>query len=316
MSKYIKGLVSIVIPTYKRSDMLLRAIESACSQTYKNIEVLVVDDNIAGDQYAIELRNKFENIKDNRVFLVEQEKHINGAAARNAGIRRAKGEYIAFLDDDDFIVKNKIEIQVKELERLDTSWGAVSCLKKIYKNGKFVKATIPYRDGEIFEDIVSFMTNITTGTALIRREALDAVGYWDESLRRNQDIQLFSFLSNKYKIRLINKYLLLADISDEQNRVSSIADYMKIKEAFYQSVMPLMKVLSAKKRNKVESIQKMFVGVHYLRNDHKRIGVRMILESFKERPATLLSFVKYGATGVLEAKAGKIICNMLEKNGN
>ena len=110
---------------------LLRAIDSVLNQTYKNLELLLVNDN----EPLMNIRNcwkkrveKYSN--DERFHLILQDKHINGAVARNVGIRQARGQYIAFLDDDDWWELNKLEEQVKELKSLDDSWGAVSC--KIY----------------------------------------------------------------------------------------------------------------------------------------------------------------------------------------
>ena len=125
---YIQGLVSVVIPTYKRADKLKRAIDSVIGQTYPDLEILVVNDNEADDEYTERLKKIFADITDSRVRLVMQEKHINGAAARNAGIKASKGEYIAFLDDDDVWAKRKIERQVDTLSSLDESYGAVSTL--------------------------------------------------------------------------------------------------------------------------------------------------------------------------------------------
>ncbi len=126
---YEKGLVSVVIPTYKRSTMLTRAIRSVVNQTYKNIEILVVDDNEPGDEYSIAAKDLINNLNYSQVRLVTQPKHINGAAARNAGIREAKGEYICFLDDDDLYMPNKIERQLEELSKKSNEVGGVSCLK-------------------------------------------------------------------------------------------------------------------------------------------------------------------------------------------
>ena len=86
-------LVSCVIPSYKRADTLRRAIDSVLAQTHKELEVLVVDDNIAGDEYSNALRKIIEEYKDDgRVKLVTQPKHINGAEARNAGVRASHGD--------------------------------------------------------------------------------------------------------------------------------------------------------------------------------------------------------------------------------
>ena len=95
---YQEGLVSVIIPTYKRADKLLRAINSVCQQTYENLQILVVNDNEKNDEFSKELYSLMGTIEDQRVLLIEQEKHINGAAARNAGIKSATGEFIAFLD--------------------------------------------------------------------------------------------------------------------------------------------------------------------------------------------------------------------------
>ena len=89
---YIEGLVSVIIPTYKRADKLKRAIDSVLRQTYSNFEILVVNDNEIGDEYTENLKNLISKITDSRVYLIMQERHINGAAARNAGIRASKGE--------------------------------------------------------------------------------------------------------------------------------------------------------------------------------------------------------------------------------
>ena len=102
MNEYIAGLVSVVMPTYKRSEMLSRAIDSVLAQTYTNIELLLVNDNEPGDEFTKDLQQRVAVYStDSRFKLILQEKHVNGAVARNVGIRQAKGEYIAFLDDDD-----------------------------------------------------------------------------------------------------------------------------------------------------------------------------------------------------------------------
>lgn len=103
-----QSLVSIIIPTYKRATMLHRAIASVLEQTYHNIEVLVVSDNEPNDEFTAKARETVESFNDSRVKLITQERHINGAVARNVGIKASKGEYITFLDDDDFLIKIKL----------------------------------------------------------------------------------------------------------------------------------------------------------------------------------------------------------------
>jgi len=115
MEKYIEGLVSVVIPTYKQSKLLHRAIDSILNKTYRKIEILVVNDNEPEDEFTEKVKIVISSIKDDRLKLVLQDRHINSAAARNAGIRAACGGYVAFLDDDDYWHKLKIEKQVEML---------------------------------------------------------------------------------------------------------------------------------------------------------------------------------------------------------
>lgn len=109
MNKY---KVSVIIPSYNRYDTLLRAIDSVKSQTHKNIEIIVINDHSADIRY-------YENKIDDIVWinLEENSKKVVGKPCvgyvRNFGINRSSGDYIAFLDDDDVWLPNKIEIQLK-----------------------------------------------------------------------------------------------------------------------------------------------------------------------------------------------------------
>lgn len=250
---YEQGLVSVIIPTYKRADSLKKTIDSVLNQTYGNIEVLIVNDNVSGDEYSLQLRHLLNEIPDNRVKLVEQEKHINGAAARNAGIRVAKGEYISFLDDDDTWEKEKIERQIVILGKLDDSWGAVSCLIKTYSNGSLLRCALPYRSGNILLDILQRRTGLGMGSLLIRREALDQCGYFDEKLRRHQDLQLFAFLTEKYKIWLEPVYLYNVEIGDAQNRPTA-EKLVQIKKEYFESISRIMDALPAKEQKLIYAL--------------------------------------------------------------
>lgn len=104
-SDWVVGLVSVIIPTYKRPQMLGRAIDSVLSQNYENLEVVVVDDNTDDDEFRLEtIRFMAKYASDSRVKYIKHRINQNGSSARNSGILHAKGEYIAFLDDDDFFL--------------------------------------------------------------------------------------------------------------------------------------------------------------------------------------------------------------------
>ena len=250
MNQYISGLVSVIIPTYKRCDTLIRAINSAINQTYKNIEIIVVNDNMPGDDFSRMLYDEMKKVTDERVIFAEQEKPINGAAARNYGIRLAKGEYIAFLDDDDYWIPQKLERQVDVFKSLGREWGVVSSLVVRHRNGALEMAIPPYKSGYILQEIMQRTVDLSTIAVLIRREALDEVGYFDEALLRHQDIQLFTCLAYKYKVFLLKEYLQVINVDDAQNRPSS-EKFISIKEAYYDSVRDILDTLGKKERDKI-----------------------------------------------------------------
>ena len=176
-------------------------------------------------------------IEDQRVLLIEQEKHINGAAARNAGIKSATGEFIAFLDDDDVWAPTKIERQLNALSKLGKEYGGVSTLFYSFLDKDVILESIPYKDGYIWEDILYRRCDVTTCSVLLRHSALDDAGYFDESLSRHQEIQLLSFFCKKYKIFLLREYLLYVDAWGENN--PKLERFIKIKQDFFNAVKPL-----------------------------------------------------------------------------
>ena len=123
----MQQLVSVIIPTYKGADKINSAVDSVLNQTYKNIEVIVVDDNGENEPEQLLTAEKmkkyetFENVK----YLVHK-KNINGSAARNTGIRASKGFYLGFLDDDDVFLPDKTQKQVDCFEKLPEDYATSS----------------------------------------------------------------------------------------------------------------------------------------------------------------------------------------------
>lgn len=106
--------VSVIIPTYRRSDFLGRAIESVLNQTYGNVEIIVVDDNLPDTDFQKDTCKKVENyLNTGKVKYLQTTGKTGGGAARNYAIKHCTGTYVAFLDDDDIYVENKIEKQLE-----------------------------------------------------------------------------------------------------------------------------------------------------------------------------------------------------------
>lgn len=293
MAEYIDGLVSVIMPTYRRSDMLDRAIESVLNQSYEHLELLLVNDNIPNDEYSQELFQrvkKYEN--DFRFKLILQEQHINGAVARNVGIKQAKGEYIAFLDDDDWWEKDKIKLQVETLKGLNDEWGGASCCYSfVNKDNKIIGRSLAYKDGYIYKDILNLITDVTTCSLLLRHTALDEAGYFDENLLRHQDFQLLVNFTSKYKLKLVEEYLLNIDVSDAQNRPDG-KKLLEHKKKFFVSVSPVLARLSKGERRCVKCMHNFEVGYVFLKNKDIKNGIKYLFSIFTSFRAFRLSCKK------------------------
>ena len=109
-------MISIIIPTYNQRGFLVGAIDSVLSQSYQDIEVIIVDDNNPNTEARRKTECLMSAYSNNpRVKYLKHDVNKNGSAARNTGFQASKGEYIAFLDDDDFWAEDKLEKQVNYL---------------------------------------------------------------------------------------------------------------------------------------------------------------------------------------------------------
>lgn len=169
--------VTVVMPTFKRPEMLERALGSVFSQTYKNIEVIVVDDNGENedyDEFYLEIEKKYP------IRYVKNEKNIGAALSRNIGIQLATGEYLTFLDDDDTYSFDKIEKQVKLIEESELeNIGFVYCQMTRFDEGMVAKIneTKNFYRGNVIPFEMNLKSCIAgTPTILVKTELIRKVG--------------------------------------------------------------------------------------------------------------------------------------------
>lgn len=173
-------LVSVVIPTYSRNDMLTRAVDCILAQTHKKLDIIVVDDNPPESEYRASterLMKQYE--KDGRVRYIQNEKNLGGSGARNVGIEAAQGDYIAFLDDDDEYYPEKIEKQLDVfLNSRSDKLALVYCdVAHVGRNGTEVQCVIKkrHRGNCLYEAIVDDCL-ASTSMWLVKKAYLNAVG--------------------------------------------------------------------------------------------------------------------------------------------
>lgn len=247
--------VTCVIPSYKRCDTVTRAIDSVLAQSYNNIEVCLVDDNVPGDEYSQKLQEALKKYDgDSRVRYIAQKRHINGAVARNVGIKAATGEYVGFLDDDDEWSPKKIEQQMKVLQA-DQSLDAVTALWTLYEGGKEVRKCPPYTAENLQFKVFLRDVAVFTSTVLIKKSAIERFGGFDGELLRHQDLQFLVDALRVSKFEVLPEYLVKLHADSEINR-PNVEKLIKAKKAFFQSVDGEFKKYS-------KSDQKRIRNAHY-----------------------------------------------------
>lgn len=190
-------LVSVVIPTYERAQLLKRAIQSVLDQTYDKLDILVVDDASRDNTQEV-----VEGFDDPRIRYFRQQVNKGGSAARNTGIRAASGDYIAFLDDDDEWEPVKVEVQLAALEKFDavlamSTIGTERNMKKLAAKGTCD-----------LQDLMKGMPPVGGTSALMARTYLLKELQFDENLPRCQDWDLLIRLAHRSVIGYVPKRLV------------------------------------------------------------------------------------------------------------
>ena len=184
--------VSVIIPTYNRSNVAKEAISSVLAQTESDLEVIVVDDGSTDDTCSV-----VETLNDDRIIYFYK-KNDGPASARNFGQSKAKGEYLAFLDHDDLWPPNYLEVMVSHLENNDEFGAAYSPITVVYPDGRQIKSYKAHKgkSGWITLDLFKHGF-VWTSAALICREVLENFAF-DESLKRSyEDGDFFLRLSTR-----------------------------------------------------------------------------------------------------------------------
>lgn len=268
------GMISCVIPTYKRCDSLGRAIDSVLAQTYDNLEVLVVDDNERGSIESQAVKDMLTHYTDPRVKYVEQVKHINGAEARNAGVRASKGDYIAFLDDDDEWLPEKLKKQIAILNA-DSTIDGVSCLYQELADGKVFHSCPPYSGDGLHKKVFQREVAVFTSTILLRKKALLEAGLFDNTLRRHQDLQLLLDFTKEHKMEVLNEYLVKLHSDSNINR-PTYERLVTIKKDFFRAVAPHLELYSKREQRQIKAAHRFELAFAAIKEHRWLTGIKQI----------------------------------------
>lgn len=227
-------LISVVIPTYKRNDTLIRALKSVYNQTYKNIEVIVVDDNAEFP----DVRKKNEDIikEFDNIVLIENEKNLGGGLTRNVGIEKAKGKYIAFLDDDDEFLPTKLEEQYNYYISLkNDNVAMIYCYANMINVDGNSYISKSFKNGNLLIENVKSCIAATSWWFCPKDKLLSVGGF--ENINSRQDASLLlKFFIKGYEAYCIPKVLLNYYWHDSNSGISKI-DYKSVEaESKYRKI--------------------------------------------------------------------------------
>ena len=225
----MKQKVSVIIPTYKSGETLIRAVDSVLNQSYQNFQVIVVDDNNPDSEYRLrteKLMEKYSN--EERVIYLKHKENKNGSAARNTAFAYSSGDYIAFLDDDDFFLPTKLAHQVNFLNQYN-EFGGCYCWR--LDKGENVCGTY---EGDFSYELLALEFTPYTSAIMIRRECYEALHGFDESFRRHQDFEFLLRFFEKYKMGYV-PFIDLVLSTNGVNNTPKGASFVKVKEHFFEN---------------------------------------------------------------------------------
>jgi glycosyltransferase involved in cell wall biosynthesis len=203
----INPAVSVVLPTYNRAALLGRAIRSVLGQSYADFELIVIDDGSTDETAGV-----VAGFRDRRIRYISLGHNTGAGAARNVGIRMARGKFLAFQDSDDEWLPSKLAKQMSEFERGSVRLGMVySDMQRILEDGTTLYFAAPSAtSNRLINPAIRFyqVCNLGVQSTVIKREYLDAAGHFNESLPAFEDMEMFIRLSRRCEFRRLREPLV------------------------------------------------------------------------------------------------------------
>lgn len=307
----LEPLVSVVLPTYKRAHKLKATIDSVFNQTYRNWELIVIDDNDCSDAHGQETRDvvKLYQHSHNIVFI-SHGGNKGACAARNMGISSAKGEFVAFLDDDDTWSTNKLELQLNVFQSAPDV-GFVFCDYVCIDDTDNTRQLIKPRFNKegMFLDLLKRGAGICTSALVIKRDLLISIGGFDNLLPSYQDFDLLLRLSLCSKCASIDVPLLSYNVSSDGISKNYDSKFMGLKIILDK----YREYFSDKNFAYYYGVQLGVLADYAILHGKRWIAIKLYILSISKRPAYATSYVKLLITLVGGERLYRFISNQYQK---
>ena len=281
--------VSVIIPTHNRAELLRCAIASALEQTFKDLEIIVADDNSTDHT-----REVVRSFQDRRIKYIRKDDNTGPSATRNTAILASGSEYIAFLDDDDEWLPDKLQKQVKLLDKsLPNICGVYSNRLVIDKLSDRIISANPRSEklsGNLLYQL-AIGNPIHTSTVLIRKRCLQEVGLFDETISYMEDRDLWIRLSSNWDFEYIDDPLTIAHVHKQGHLSRSLEGQTAGREKLLERYNHLFK------KNR-KNLGKLYIhqGVQYCQSKRMRKGRKNIVRGLRLYPYTVKAYLHFLAS--------------------
>jgi glycosyltransferase involved in cell wall biosynthesis len=267
--------VSVVIPTCNRPDLLKRAVRSVLAQTFQDFEIIIVDDG-----QHVRARGVVEGFNDPRIRYFQNESSLGGGGTRNRGIDEAKGEYVAFLDDDDEWMLEKLEKQVWALENASLKAGFVMSSVLVRKGDKEEINLIEEGEKDFLRISLRRLKGFLTSALMVKRSILREIGGFDTKFPSHQEMDLIVRISQRYTGVGISESLAVNYLDEGREHIGGdITRRIRGREMFIEKHREIIQREPA-----LASLHHYWLGIMYRNAGDKNASRKHFAQSLRIRP--------------------------------
>jgi glycosyltransferase involved in cell wall biosynthesis len=279
-----KPLVSVIVPTCNRPEMLRRAVLSILRQSFQDFEVIIVDDGMKDRAEDV-----IRQIGDKRIKYIKNEEQQGAAKSRNIGIQKGTGKYIAFLDDDDEFLPEKLERQIiimKENE-IDFTFCAIELNHE--SDGKVVKQSFKKTGiNNYYEDLLAHKLRTLTSSLMIKKSVLESVFGFDNSFKSCQEWDLMIRISRNHLGYGLNEILVRMNFLSGEHIGGSLDKRIAGRESLLKKHF-----VELKRRPKVLAYHYFYLGIFCRDNREMQRARGYFLKSWKEEKTNVRYLFHY-----------------------